>query len=244
MRAAAQLLATLGPAFVIALASAGCPDAETVVEHRTAAEQGEVLFSDPALAGATQNRLSCNHCHDPASPYQPGGSLAGVTKRPSYWGAQETTLLRAVNDCLYFFMAADAPWTGEEDDAIAIYAYLESLEGGADAAPFTIPAVVDPGEGDAGRGEGVYAGACAPCHGEKSTAEGRLLPNAPILPEETLANHPSPDYTDEDRRLVFVEKTRHGGFLGYGGQMPLFSAEVLSDVDMADLLAYLGVPKP
>ncbi len=72
----------------------------------------------------------------------------------------------------------------------------------------------------------------------------RLLPNAPILPEETLANHPSPDYTDEDRRLVFVEKTRHGGFLGYGGQMPLFSAEVLSDVDMADLLAYLGVPKP
>jgi thiosulfate dehydrogenase len=41
---------------------------------------------------------------------------------------------------------------------------------------------------------------------------------------------------------VFVEKTRHGGFLGYGGTMPPFSLNVLSDEDLADLLTFLRLP--
>jgi len=40
---------------------------------------------------------------------------------------------------------------------------------------------------------------------------------------------------------VFTEKIRHGLFLGYGGVMPPFSREVLSDQDVSDLLEALGV---
>ena len=42
----------------------------------------------------------------------------------------------------------------------------------------------------------------------------------------------------EDRK-AFIEKIRHGGFLGYGGTMPPFSQAVLSDADLGALLAFL-----
>jgi thiosulfate dehydrogenase len=40
---------------------------------------------------------------------------------------------------------------------------------------------------------------------------------------------------------VFIEKVRHGGFLGYGGDMPPYSLEVLPDATVSDLLEALGV---
>lgn len=231
-----------------ALLASACSDPEPTVIHRTAAEQGKVLFSDPAISGAQINPVACSDCHaehaGDGAARLPGAPLAGATKRERFWGGQEMTLLGAINHCRYYFMAADTPWTGEEDDAVNVYAYLASLEDGGDPAnqPFTIGEVVDPGAGDAKRGAPVYESACATCHGAKSSGSGRLYDNAPKLPEETLAAHPSPDYTDADRRLIFVEKTRHGGFLGYGGTMPPLALETLSDEDLADLLSYLGVP--
>lgn len=229
---------------------AACQDPEVVVVEITAAERGAQLAADPALSKAPQNHVACLDCHaeapGDAALYLPGAPLAGATLRPSFWGGQESTLLRSINHCLNYFMAADAPWEGDEEDAVAIYAYLESLEQGADAsaAPLTVGAIVDPGSGDAGAGADVYERACASCHGAKSSGAGRLVPSAPTLPEETLSAHPEPDYDDFDRRLVFVEKVRHGGFLGYGGTMPLYSVEVLSDEALADLLTYFGVPEP
>jgi len=238
----------LAAAFFCALALLGaCPDPELQIVEISAAERGGELFKDATLSGAVQNRLACADCHDSAAVATPGLSgapLAGVTARARFWGGQENDLLRSINDCLFYFMFADSPWTGEEEEAIQIYAYLESLEAEGDASPqpFTIGPITNPDAGDAARGEAVYASACASCHGARSTAEGRLLATAPTLPEETLANHPDPEYDDVTRRLVFVEKIRHGGFLGYGGQMPPLSLEVLSEEDMADLLTYMGVP--
>lgn len=230
------------------LAAAGCGDPEVQVVEITAAEHGKDLFADPATAGGT-NKVSCATCHaenEADAKHLSGGHIAGATLRTSYWGGQENTLSRSINHCRNFFMTADEAWDGTEDDAVAIYAYLESLEDGAsaDAVPFTIGDVVDPGEGDAAKGKVVYDKACASCHGTKSTAEGRLLSAAPTLPEETLIEHPEPKYDDEDRLLVFVEKIRHGGFLGYGGTMPPFSLEAISDQELADLLSYLEVPRP
>jgi thiosulfate dehydrogenase len=43
------------------------------------------------------------------------------------------------------------------------------------------------------------------------------------------------------QRLIFIEKIRHGRFLGYGGEMPPFSSELLSDADVADVLEYLSI---
>ena len=48
-------------------------------------------------------------------------------------------------------------------------------------------------------------------------------------------------YSERLIRLVFIEKVRHGPFLGYGGTMPPFSMETLSDEGLADLLEALAV---
>ncbi|MBL9022007.1 MAG: c-type cytochrome [Myxococcales bacterium] len=225
-----------------ALALASC-SGDTTTETRSAVEHGEVLFTQPELSPAPGNELACSDCHaaEPA-PYLSGGSLAGATSRTTFWSGQELTLLGAINHCRYYFMLADEPWTGQEVEARAIYAYLESMTGDASPASFTIGDVVDPGPGSADRGKAVYRGACESCHGAAKTGLGAKTPTAPILPDETLAQHPLDEYTVEERRLVFVEKTRHGTFFGYGGQMPPLSVEVLSDAELADILTYLEVP--
>lgn len=231
-------------------AAAGCPGEPEIV-HKTAIEHGQALFEDPAVSGATFNTLSCATCHDAragdSDENKSGAPLAGAVRRPTYWGGSEDRLLGSINACLYYFMQASEPWTGDEDEATAIYAYLESLDADASeadrgAVPFSIAPLSIPATGDAARGQALYETACANCHGAKTSGEGRPIETAPLLPQQTLNAHPSPDYTDAERRLVFVEKTRHGVFLGYGGQMPPLSAERLSAEDVPDILAYLGVP--
>lgn len=237
------------PALAIAvLGGLACP-AEPETEHRTAIQHGEDLFQDPAAAGASFNAITCAMCHDEhagdSGLIKSGAPLAGALQRKTYWGGAEDTLLGSVNACLYYFMQGSEPWRGDEDEATAIYAYLEALDAEATDAerapvPFTVGLLSIPATGDAKSGEAAYAGACATCHGAKTSGEGRAVDTAPLLPEQTLKAHE--DYTVADRRLVFVEKTRHGGFGGYGGQMPPISAELLSDQALADILAYLGVP--
>jgi thiosulfate dehydrogenase len=229
-------------ALLSASALAGCPEAEVITEHRTAVEQGADLFGDASLSDGPANRLACSDCHG-EQPGLTGGSLAGVTKRKSFWGGQENTLLRSINACRYYFQLAQEQWTGEEDEAIYIYAYLESLEGDGASQPFSIGSLDDPGEGDEDSGRAAYKMYCESCHGLKNTGSSALTPTAPILPDDTLAAHSDAlGYDDAERRIVFVQKTRHGGFLGYGGVMPPFSVELLSDQDLADILTYLRVP--
>ncbi len=234
---------------------AGCSDGEKstppMLYGGTAVDHGAALFHDPGVVATGLNSYSCATCHEAQAgeagdAILTGAPLAGVTKRPSFWGGQEVDLLRSVNHCLYYFMFSDKAWTAEDVKARALYAYLESLPADSAAeqpAPFTIAyEVKDVPPGDGARGEGLYTSACESCHGPAHTGEGRLVQRAPILPEQTLAEHPSPMYDDLDRRLVFVEKVRHGGFIGYGGEMPPFSMEKLSDQELGDILAFLGVP--
>lgn len=236
-------------AIALAAAASGCPDPETIVEEKSAIEHGKALTADPKLGGSTFNELTCSLCHaehdgDSAATLS-GAPLAGALDRPSFWGGQVATPLEAINACLYYFMLSDRDLVPGDVEAGALYAYLGSLPASDDekaAQPFTIAAQIEPPFVDDGRGKAVYTAACASCHGSKTSGEGRLVKRAPILPDETLAAHPIGDYTEAERRGVFVEKTRHGGFLGYGGQMPPFSAETLSDEDVSAMLAYLGVP--
>lgn len=230
----------------------GCTPAESgpAVVEGSAVEHGEALFRSPSVSPTPLNAYSCSTCHaaypvDAGDAILPGAPLAGVLARSSYWGGQETELLRSVNHCLRFFMLKTEPWTPADVEARAVYAYLESLVGaGADAAPapFTVVRdILDPPKGDPERGARTFGRACSSCHGAIRTGEGRLVQRALVLPDAWLANHPPELYTDIERRLVFVQKVRHGGFLGYGGEMPPFSAERLSDQDLGDLLAFLGV---
>lgn len=223
-----------------ALAGGAC-DAPTPVER------GQALFASRALSPSRLNLFTCATCHDAdaaadgaAALLRPGAAMAGVTRRPSFWGGQQDDLLRAINDCRAQFMGASAPLRAAEADGEALYAYLDSLRDRGDGRPvaFTVVREIDDlPRGEAAVGEALYARSCGACHGALHTGQGRLAARVPVLPEETLAEHAS--YTPAAQRLVFVEKIRHGGFLGYGGDMPPYSREVLSDGALSDLLEVL-----
>ena len=209
------------------------------------AERGRGLFESKALSSSTLNDFTCQTCHDaratvPASK-KPGAALAGVTARALFWGGQENELLRAVNDCRNYFMVDSRPLAATDADARSLYAYLESLgPGDGTSRAFTVVTDIDAlPRGNAGPGFFLFAEACSSCHGVMHSGTGRLSARVPILPEDTLRAHT--DYTPRVQRLIFTEKIRHGLFLGYSGVMPPFSAELVSDQDVSDLLEALGV---
>jgi len=218
-------------------------------------DEGSRLFVGKALSQSRLNDYNCAVCHDAVASNPPskkaGGALAGVTLRTSFWGGQVADLLGSVNACRENFMADNRPLSPKDEPARALYAYLASLEpGNSEPIPFTIVTTIDPlPRGDTPeaiadaerRGQDLYAQTCMTCHGTMHDGLGRLSTRVPILPEETLAEHPPPQYTPRVQRLVFTEKIRHGLFLGYGGVMPPFSSEVLSDAEVSDLLEALGV---
>lgn len=214
-------------------------------EHRGAPEHGRALFADHQLSPSTLNRFSCSTCHDltdqGGGARKTGAPLAGVTLRPTFWGGQTNDLLHAINACRRSFMQAPQPFRGTEPEAEALYAFFVSLEPG-DPRPiaFTVvPTAMDVPRGNVKQGADLYRAACASCHGAKSSGQGRLTPQAPALPDSTHAAHL--EDTAATLRLIFIEKTRHGGFLGYGGNMPPFSRERLSDEELGSILEYLDV---
>lgn len=239
MNAALRFVASL--VTVAALASA-CGE----TKEEDAVALGRLLFEEPRASTSNLNRYSCATCHRATSEAAddrilPGAVLAGAHERPSFWHGQERDLLRAINHCRNYFMGSPEPWTAQDENARALYAYLVSLPPAVkEPVPFTVVgAIADLPPGDPTAGAEVYRRACRSCHGDAHTAAGRLVPQAPLLPEQTLSAHA--DYTPLNKRLVFVEKARHGVFLGYAGTMPPFSKEVLSDEQMGALLAFLGV---
>lgn len=225
-----------------------CGSGAQPTSFETALAHGAAVFGDPNASESTQNRFACSTCHvaapaDEKGLLLPGAPLAGVTNRPTFWAGQEDDLLRAVNACRTRFMGARDPWTRDDEEAKVLYAYLDSNPGPPTPAPFTVvQQITDLPAGDPARGAVVYAAACANCHGVRDAGFGRLTPRAPLLPAQTLADHAY--LTPDEQRLVFVEKVRHGVFLGYSGTMPPFSLEVLSDAELGALLAYLGLYRP
>jgi thiosulfate dehydrogenase len=221
-----------------AMLVSGCSGEANVV-HESAVERGERLFK------ADVGGLSCATCHamdtnSLSDRFWPGAPLGGVTTRQSYWGGQEDDLLRAVNDCRAWFQSAPTPLLATDADAVDLYAFLESLSGSPEAVAFTVvTSVSDLPEGDDSRGREVFSSACATCHGELGSGKGRIDDDFPVLPNEALDEHHH--FSKQDRRVVFVEKVRHGGFLGFGGRMPPFSLEALSDEQLSDLLSALAL---
>ena len=213
----------------------------------SAVEQGAALAADPAFSRSPGNAFSCASCHaerpDATDRLMPGGPLAGATVRPSYWGGAVLDLFDAVAVCYQRFMRG-GELERDGEDSRALYAYLDSLlAGGAvetAAVGFTpVRTSAPPLPGDAGRGGTLFARACAPCHGQPRSGAGRVGESS-VLPDATERAHGRVQgYTTESFRQVFVQKIRSGGFLGFHGVMPPFSREVLSDVDVADIVTHL-----
>lgn len=225
---------------LVAAAAAAC-EGSTEIDERTAVERGSELFRTKG-AGTSAGFYACATCHDDGTktPFKPGATLAGATGRASYWGGAETDLLRAINACRYFFMQAPAAWTRTDPDARAMFAWLATLDGPADSVAFTVPqSESDVPNGDSVRGAAVYDGACRPCHGTSNDGAGKLSGSIPALPGEAYGALVRYGFDPYKIRLSFIEKTRHGAFVGLTGVMPPFSVEAMSDEDLGHLLAFL-----
>lgn len=219
-----------------------CSDPAVEPAHGTAVEHGEALFSDPKASTSASNPFACATCHTSGAPAEgilTGASLAGVAARRSFWGGARVDLLEAINDCRMSFMDARAPWRADDEDARAMWAFLASRPGPTDPAPFTVerePGELPPGDPVAGRT--AFDLACARCHGRVHDGEGRIASFVPRLPDEVDAAHA--DLSAPERRRIYARKVRLGAFAHASGSMPPFSREVLSDEDVAAILAFLG----
>ncbi len=228
----------------IALAACACSSSSSTsrTEHASAVEHGRELFEDPKASSSASNAFTCATCHlaeKATTKLAPGAPLGGVTARKSFWGGHRLDLLESVNDCRTFFMDARAPWTPDDEDARAMYAFLSQLPStAAEAVPFTVVPPSDLPAGDAKRGAFAYDLACKACHGSAHHGAGRVATFIPILPEEVVRGHSS--LAPADLRLVFIGKARLGAFRG-GGSMPPFSREVLADDDLAGIIAFFGL---
>jgi thiosulfate dehydrogenase len=218
----------------------GCQDDEPEGPV-AAADLGQHLFHDPDFSGSRFNTFACGTCHadEPGdTTIRSGYSLVGSAFRPTYWGGYEARLIDAVSFCLVFFMRGEAIDPADPRGR-ALYEYLVRISPDPeDALPLTVVAnitAIDPG--DARRGATVWDEACAVCHGAPHTGRGRISDLASVVPETAIE---FADQIGADPDLVIIERVRHGQFFGVGGNMPLFSREVLSDEDLGALLAYLG----
>ena len=210
----------------------------------SAAAHGLWLFGSPTTSPAASNTYACSTCHRITPQIADvlalsGAPLAGSVFRTQFWGGAERDFLPAINLCRTWFMGASTPWSAQDKDAQALWAWLETLPAGLpDPVSFTVVASVKPlPPGDATQGPTVWQRACAYCHGAAHTGKGRISAQATILPSDFLVGHTK--YSADERRLIFAQKVRHGPFLGYGGRMPPFSLEVLPDADLAAVIAWL-----
>ena len=225
---------------VVILALVGCAsDPGTVTT--TAVERGEKLASDPGFAESKFNAFACTTCHAvDAKRSLPGAPLSGAARRPTFWGGRFTTLSDAVDECATKFMRA-APLDPTSKKWVDLWAYLQSIgdKGSRDAQPFEVVLrITDMPRGSSDAGRVVWESACRTCHGAPRTGEGRIG-TASIVPNDTVTEH-GKDGAAVVRQVV-IEKVRHGSYLGFPGNMPPFSKQVLTDQQVADVVTYLGL---
>ncbi len=231
-------------ALVLAALAAAC------TQEVPAAERGGELFRDPSLADSEFNTgVSCATCHQTTGTpdgdrIDPGYSLYGVAARSAYWGDTVHNLAEAVNSCLVYFMRGRA-LDETSEDARALYEYLLSITpDGSPSDPLPVTIVENVAAvplGDEAAGEMVFRKACSRCHGAAHSGNGNITDPEIILPEYAIDNYPT-DFPGIPPGLLVIEKIRHGRFFDIGGYMPLYSIEALTDQQIGDLLAFLGLP--
>jgi thiosulfate dehydrogenase len=224
---------------------AGC------TEEISAADYGERLFHDKhGLSDARSNDVSCATCHQTGATDDPnrvdaGYNLHGVANRIDYWGGQTDALLEAASTCLVYFMrhTIDPP-DRDTEEMMALWEYLASItpdDAPEEPLPFSVVEnVAAIPLGDEARGCDLYEKACRRCHGDLHSGSGRINEDAVKLPDEALADYREL-FPTTPPGLVVIEKVRHGRFFATPGVMPLYSREVLSDEEIGDLLACLGM---
>jgi thiosulfate dehydrogenase len=208
-----------------------------------AAQIGAERFADTHVSRSPLNFFSCSTCHvvqagQNTTRIDPGYNLYDTVHRSSWWGGDKTRLLDAINYCLAEFMGG-GPLESDDDAARELFEYLDQNSPTNPAPPLPLTVIRNISDvtlnGDKNRGKDVYGRSCQKCHGEPHTGSGRLSSTVSIIPEDTVKVFPT------QARAVVIEKIRHGKFFNIGGVMPLYSAEAITDQEIADILAYIGL---
>ena len=219
--------------------------------EKSGAEYGKELFvQHDAFSASPMNPFSCADCHRTTAEPEagddrivPGASLYGVAARERWWGGQSISLADAVDTCVVYFMRGQA-LDRTSDESRALHEYLQSITPAGSPTAIVPMTVVENVTaiplGDPTRGAELYRRACQYCHGDVHTAVGNILDRKVILPD--VANDYNRLFPNVPHGLVVTEVTRHGRFFGVGGTMAFFTTELLSDADLGDVLAFLGLP--
>jgi mono/diheme cytochrome c family protein len=223
LRAAPLLLATS------LLALAACDESQGSTIEIT---EGERVFSEPLPDG---NTFTCSTCHAASEPAadgltRPGHPLAGATRRATFKNGQVTELLEAVNSCQVEWMNAE-PWTEDDPAWLALFEFLDGLEGAGDPVEFEI---VQPplglGGGDADAGRETFNGSCAVCHARDGIGS-QLAPSVAMRGlDPTLI-------AQRVRTSGRAESAVYEGLTG--GVMPFWAADRLSDDELRDIIAWI-----
>jgi mono/diheme cytochrome c family protein len=203
--------------------------------------EGETLYRTRVGDG---NTFACETCHALSEPADDGLRRAGhpigdAAARATYKNGELRELREAVNSCLVEWMNAE-PWSADDERWVALSEFLEGLAppSGADDVRFEIvapPSAEVLASGDPVAGRETFNATCATCHAKDGG--GSLL--APPIAGLGL----DPEYIA--RRVRTSGRSESAVYDGLtGGVMPFWSAERMSDTELADIATWLAGSEP
>lgn len=215
------MMRALFPGLVLSSVLAACGPASVANDLR----EGEAVYRQPLTDG---NTFACATCHALTASEAPlrraAHPIGAASRRGSWKNGQAHTFLDAVNACVKGWQGAPA-WSPTEPRFLALAAYLDGQGDSASERKLTFKQVAPPAiltGGDSTRGLAVFNEACAACHG----VDGIGSPRGPNL----AGTEQAADYV----------ASRVRGF-PLVGRMPFWAEDRLSDGELIDLIAWLGM---
>ncbi len=210
--------------------------------------EGKMLFENSHF-GRGGNSFTCAICHDEGLEgedeiIRPGHTMMNAFSRPHWKNGNAAKLIEAVNTCLLDWMNAE---TVDEDDEVwkAIEAYIQSLTTVSPSEAIQIQIVSPPDPptgGDFEQGRELYGKlACIECHGrdllgrpgEQGGLFGPFLAFRPTIP----LDH---DYIAAKIRQSGSNISGTYDGLEFGGNMPFWGADRISDDDVRNLAEFIS----
>ncbi len=222
-------------------------EAECAGLDPAAIARGMEVFEKPDPLG---NHFACGTCHemvpDAESSYiLPGHSLVNALRRPTYKAGQLTKFIDAANVCRVDWMTTTV-WQDESPQFKDLVAFMESLSppGPAPALNYEINCSPQPGPaGDGTAGCKLFNRSCFVCH--STGGVGSDL--APSLVDLNVEDLNKPDYIRGRIRrsgpsVVDNPDVVYSCLLGQM-VMPFWAKDKLSDQDVENLIAFVGLAR-
>ncbi len=222
-------------------------DAQCAGLDPAAIERGMQVFEKPDENG---NLFACGTCHDMVpdaeSAYRfPGHSLVDALRRPTYKAGQLTKFIEAANVCRVDWMTT-TPWQEDSPQFKDLVVFMESLSppGPAPALNYEIECSPQPGPaGDGTAGCKLFNRSCFLCHATGGVGSDL----APSLVDLNVEDLDKPEYIRGRVRrsgpsVVDNPDVVYSCLLGQM-VMPFWAKDKLSDQEVEDLIAFVGLAR-